>query len=96
MVCKDPREGHEDAPCSGLVQGLRERDIPVRVLELFSPNNDIYDMALSTSDQVVVAHWRLVCGLERKVVVIAGSWGGLDRLFAASRCTSQLVWIDAP
>lgn len=81
----------------GLVQGLRDRNVPVQVVD----SNDevaIRDMALAAHDKVTVTHWDVVRGLERKVVVVVAGYylTGIDvfnRLQGASRCTSQLVWV---
>ncbi|XP_025090339.1 uncharacterized protein LOC112561811 isoform X2 [Pomacea canaliculata] len=74
---------------SGIVTGLREAGIPVRVMK----DDDIEDVATARSDVVWVANGHHVRGLERKVVVCLER---VDvnpnvRLHFVSRCTSQLV-----
>ncbi|XP_070206743.1 uncharacterized protein [Littorina saxatilis] len=67
--------GNVTSSASGVVHGLRDRGMPVCVLEC-SPGRDlarwekdVADTAEAASDRVTVAHWRPVLGLERKVVV---------------------------
>ncbi|KAK7095128.1 uncharacterized protein [Littorina saxatilis] len=86
-------------PTSGLVQALRDEGIPVTVL---ASNDDegIKDVATMTGpDEVVAADSIIINGLERKIVIFvqhkgqsheAEDWG---KLWAMSRCTSQLVWL---
>ena len=67
------------------------------------------DVAVARTDQVMVTGYRAVGGLERRVVVWlpgrhqrfdAGDSDeeieARDRLYAVSRCTSQLVVVDVP
>ncbi|KAK7105249.1 uncharacterized protein [Littorina saxatilis] len=83
---------------SGLLRGLREERIPVKVLKS-SDMEGVRDVANMTGpDQVIATDNRVVQGLERKVVVCVGSVSVGDdrmgRLKSASRCTSQLVWVE--
>lgn len=73
------------------VRGLRERHVPLRVVE--DDEDAIRDMALGTSDLVIVTDWSYVQGLERKVVIVENR-NMSDRLYFMSRCSSQLVLID--
>ena len=100
---------------SGVVRGLRQADLPVCVLGVHDWINDINweknaeDTAVAQTDQVTVAHFSNVSGLERKVVVwLPGRWSGVDdsysdelivsydRLYALSRCTTQLIVVEVP
>ncbi|XP_025111954.1 uncharacterized protein LOC112574848 [Pomacea canaliculata] len=77
---------------SGIVKGLQEAGIPVRVLK----DDGIDDVATARSDVVWVAYGQRVRGLERKVVVCLQN-PLLDvsaRLDFMSRCTSQLVIVS--
>ena len=69
----------------------------------------VEDTAMTRTDQVMVTGYRAVGGLERRVVVWlpgrhqrfdAGDSDeeieARDRLYAVSRCTSQLVVVDVP
>lgn len=105
VLCFDPRDdliedGHLISPAIGLVRGLRECDIPVRVVKSNAASDnegDIRDTALAVSDEVTVTDWDDVRGLERKVVVVVMERtlrGVSDRLYGASRCSAQLVWVD--
>ncbi|XP_025101143.1 uncharacterized protein LOC112568188 [Pomacea canaliculata] len=71
---------------SGMMKGLKEASIPVRVMK----DNDIEDVATARSDVVWVMDGQRVCSLERKVVVCVEDYG-TARLYSMSRCTSQLV-----
>ncbi|XP_025114138.1 uncharacterized protein LOC112576100 [Pomacea canaliculata] len=82
---------------SGIVTGLREAGIPVRVMK----DEDIEDVATARSDVVWVADGDDVCGLERKVVVCVDYPGSRSNVrhasggfHAISRCTSQLVFVE--
>ncbi|XP_025113394.1 uncharacterized protein LOC112575632 [Pomacea canaliculata] len=76
---------------SGVVKGLKEAGIPVRVMT----DDDIEDVATARSDVVWVARGHRVCGLERKVVVCVVDVNDIyDRLHFMSRCTSQLMIIS--
>ena len=59
----------------------------------------VADVAVSRTDRVTVADWRCVQGLERRVVVwLAERERTVSlyyRLNALSRCTSQLIVVDA-
>ncbi|XP_025078799.1 uncharacterized protein LOC112554936 [Pomacea canaliculata] len=95
----------DDSDQSGMVTGLQEAGIPVRVME----DDDIEDVATARSDVVWVARGHRVGGLERKVVVCLHygffrskmsqrfnfiSAYSSDRLYLMSRCTSQLVIVS--
>ncbi|XP_025113059.1 uncharacterized protein LOC112575411 [Pomacea canaliculata] len=90
---------------SGMVIGLQEAGIPVRVMT----DDDVEDVATARSDVVWVTHGRRVRGLERKVVVCVenpdydlhrselylGQYHFTSaRLDVMSRCTSQLVIVS--
>ncbi|XP_025111876.1 uncharacterized protein LOC112574796 [Pomacea canaliculata] len=83
---------------SGVVTGLREAGIPVRVMK----DDDIEDVATARSDVVWVADGHHVRGLERKVVVcLVSHYGSRSNVSHASggfhsisRCTSQLVTVE--
>lgn len=101
---------------SGVVRGLRQAGLPVCVLgvddwitEKENWENNAADTAVAQTDQVTVAHFSNVSGLERKVVVwLPGRWSGVDnsysdeliesydRLYALSRCTTQLIVVEIP
>ncbi|XP_025113964.1 uncharacterized protein LOC112575993 [Pomacea canaliculata] len=72
---------------SGIVTGLREKGIPVRLMK----DEDTNDVATAHSDVVWVADGERVRGLERKVVVCVDPRVETVRLHHMSRCTSQLV-----
>ncbi|XP_070184409.1 uncharacterized protein [Littorina saxatilis] len=70
---------------------------------------DVHDVAVAAKDRITVTDSSYVKGLERRVVVIlpgreeAFDTGVSDemldvndRLFAASRCTTQLIMVDVP
>ncbi|XP_070208397.1 uncharacterized protein [Littorina saxatilis] len=88
----------------GFVAGLRQGGLPVTVLQR-GDSGAMADVATMSRDQVVVAHYDVVCGLERRVVVwvegegpggvqgVNEQWG---RLHAVSRCTGQLVCVMPP
>lgn len=103
VLCNYPMDEHNDdsgqvMSAMGLVRGLRAHDVPVSVLQYNTDALAIHQMALVKSNSVIVTHWRNVRGLEKKVVFVTnndlGGIGSLHELHAASRCTSQLVWID--
>ena len=87
---------YKPSDTAGLVQGLRSSGVPVGVLERGSPEEDVHDVALAQTDQVILTDYETVSGLERRVVVgiTEGEWE--ERLLSMSRCTAQLVWIDRP
>ncbi|XP_025111929.1 uncharacterized protein LOC112574826 [Pomacea canaliculata] len=78
---------------SGMVRGLQEAGIPVRVMK----DDDIDDVATARSDVVWVARGDRVRGLERKVVVCLEEtvspeyYRRFVPFYLMSRCTSQLV-----
>lgn len=87
---------------SGFVEGLRQCNIPVQVVE--SVNEEVVKcLALAKTGKVTVTLWKYVRGLERKIIVVAGYWpprnlevaesGMQDRMFGVSRCSSQLIFI---
>ena len=76
-----------------IVLGLRSQGIPVNVLSSESTQEEIERVAVGRENQVTVACWQRVHGLERRVVI--GMRGfHRDRLVIMSRCTGQLIWID--
>ncbi|KAK7109760.1 uncharacterized protein [Littorina saxatilis] len=87
------------SPGSGLLKGLRDANIPVRVLKAGDAEKTFREVATMTGpNQVVVADCRMVSGLERPVVVwVEGGKRTVDedigRLHAMTRSTSQLIWV---
>lgn len=79
---------------SGMLKGLREVGIPVRLLK---ETTDIEDFATARSDVVWMVVGDNVIGLERKVVVVleplARARDQDIRLHYMSRSTSQLVFM---
>ncbi|KAK7094190.1 uncharacterized protein [Littorina saxatilis] len=70
---------------------------------------DLRDVAMAATDRVTVAHFRYVTGMERRVVaVVPGKAEGADemdsdlmtdaedRMYSASRCTTQLILVEVP
>ena len=91
IVCEDPPR---DA--AGLTQGLRQRGVPVAVLDINTATpQQLEDLGAALTDQVTVTNRLCVNGLERRVVVGVGG-SGFDRVDAMSRCTGLLVWIGTP
>ena len=99
--------GNVTSPASGVVRGLRRAQIPVCMLERRDRAGDVAgwesrvaDVAVARTDEVTVAHWRSVQGLERRVVVWLTDWPGdfviPYRLAAFSRCTTQLILVNTP
>ena len=101
--------GNVTSPASGVVVALRHEQIPVCVLEhrdragvVAGWESRVADVAVSRTDEVTVAHWRSVQGLERRVVVCLTNWprddvvGDLYTLPAISRCTTQLILVNRP
>ncbi|XP_070177871.1 uncharacterized protein [Littorina saxatilis] len=96
---EDDASGNVTNRASGFVRGLRDEGIPVTVLETGDADR-VKDVAtMAGPDHVIAAGSRFVQGLERKIVVYVQTskpvyddedWG---RLFAMSRCTSQLIWV---
>lgn len=83
---------------NGLVQGLRECNVPVRIVTK-GDTKAIDAMALAASDEVTVTKWKLANGLERKVIVVLNNGNKTrsdmsDRMQSATRCSSQLIRID--
>ena len=62
----------------------------------------VTDVAVARRDEVTVAHWKSVQGLERRVVVWMSEWPRDDdvvypyTLPAFSRCTTQLIMVNPP
>lgn len=84
-------------PATGIVQGLRSRDVPTYVVTR-NDAKSIRDLACATRDAVAVVEWGVGNGLERKVVVSVGegreSTSGVSGvLHGASRCVSQLIYV---
>ena len=102
--------GNVTSPASGVVVGLRHAQIPVCVLEyrdrvdvVAGWESRVADVAVARTDEVTVAHWRSVQGLERRVVVCLADWERdavrivyLYRLPALSRCITQLIMVNLP
>ena len=101
--------GNVTSPASGVVVALRHARIPVCVLEWRGTAGDVAgwesrvaDVAVSRTDEVTVAHWESVQGLERRVVVWLAYWPGdvvddyLYSLPVISRCTTQLIIVNTP
>ena len=108
--------GKVTSEACGVVRGMRQENVPVRVLGW----NDwgrrgqewtvqLAHTVMARTDEVTVADWGVVRGLERRVVVwLPGRHQRFDtgdsdeeieardRLYAVSRCTSQLVVVDVP
>lgn len=91
-------------PASGVVKGLRKRQIPVRVVK-YGDAEAVREVATFEGPDEVVAAWvGTVNGLERAVVVwIQTHKTGsetvdedLGRLSAISRTTGKLVWVVWP
>lgn len=57
----------------------------------------IESLALAKDDKMIVTSYKVVQGLERRIVIGMGDQNfgnsGLDQLYSMSRCTSQLIWI---
>ena len=99
--------GNVTLSASGVVVALRHAQIPVCVLERRDRAGDVTgwesrvaDVAVSRTDEVTVAHWESVQGLERRVVVCLTEWPRdvvVDHhytLLAFSRCTTQLILVN--
>nr|KAG5712119.1 hypothetical protein BaRGS_020845 [Batillaria attramentaria] len=85
---------------SGVVRGLRQAGVPVKVLARGDTAGFSRDVALMAGpDQVLAANARSVSGMERKVVVwlqrgpLRAGDIGMGRLHAMSRATAQLIWV---
>ena len=101
-------EGNMTSPASGIVKGLRDVSVPVCVLECRDRVGDVArwesrvaDVAVAQTDQVTIAYYRSVQGLERRVVVWLTSrwddWEDVDavhKLLGMSRCTTQLIIVE--
>ena len=102
--------GNVTSPASGVVVALRHEQIPVCVLEYRDDKlgdvagweSRVADVAVARTDEVTVAHWRSVQGLERRVVVYLSNWPRddvVDYLYTlpvVSRCTTQLIIVNLP
>ena len=100
--------GNVTSPASGVVVALRHAQIPVCVLEYRDDKlgdvagweSRVADVAVARTDEVTVADWGSVQGLERRVVVWLTDWPrnvGGDHpytLLALSRCTTQLIIVN--
>ena len=80
----------------GILRSLRNRGVPVRLLNPDDPEDAVRDVALALSNQVTVTDYESASSLERRVVIGLGEGVGFYRLLAMSRCTAQLVWVDEP
>ena len=58
----------------------------------------IVNLALAQENKMTVTAYKVVQGLERRVVIGTGKehFGnkGIDQLYTMSRCTSQLIWLS--
>ena len=101
--------GNVTSPASGFVLALRQKEIPVCVLEMRGRAGDVAgwerrvaDVAVARTDQVTVAYYSAVHGLERRVVVWLAERRDINYFYPAfwlyglSRCTTQLVKVDLP
>ena len=99
--------GNVTSSASGVVRALRRAQIPVCVLErrdravvVAEWESRVADVAVARTDEVTVAHWRCVQGLERRMVVyLSDCPRDVDypfNLFAFSRCTTQLIIVNPP
>ena len=99
--------GNVTSSASGVVRALRRAQIPVCVLEhkdragvAAERESRVADVAVARTDEVTVAHWLSVHGLERRVVVCLSKWprdvDDLFALFGFSRCTTQLIIVNMP
>ncbi|KAK7095123.1 hypothetical protein V1264_006573 [Littorina saxatilis] len=94
-------DGNPIQPTRGVLKGVVDGGFPVTVLD--TDAEGIRLVATNTGpDHVIASNSTTVNGLERKIVVFvqhdgpeheAEDWG---KLWAMSRCTSQLVWLMRP
>ena len=97
-------QGEEVRPACGLIRGLRDAAVPVRLVGLNTA--DMEDVGLRAGpDEVVAARVAFISGLERKVVVwvqsveetpLGSLLEELDRVQAIGRCTGQLINVIWP
>lgn len=100
--------GTVTSEANGFIRGLRAAKLPFRVIKKEHEPADVYDTAVAKSDAVTVTYYGVVPGLERKVVVwLPHRIEGEDddktdkvleargRFNALSRCTAQLILVDA-
>ena len=93
------RELVKDAP--GMIQALRGKNVPVRVVTSRDSDTKIGVVALAQKNEVIVTDSQTMSGLERRVVIGMGISSQSNtsrsairhRLMAMSRSTSLLVWI---
>ena len=93
------RELVKDAP--GMIQALRGKNVPVRVVTNRDSDTKIGVVALAQKNEVIVTDSQTMSGLERRVVIGMGISSQSNtsrsairhRLMAMSRSTSLLVWI---
>ena len=93
------RELVKDAP--GMIQALRGKNVPVRVVTNRDSDTKIGVVALAQKNEVIVTDSQTMSGLERRVVIGMGVSNKSNasrsatkhRLMNMSRCTGQLVWI---
>lgn len=98
--------GNVTSPASGLVQGLRAAKIPVCVLGEFFATLDktewerrVADVAEARTNQVTVAYYDSVHGLERPVLVGLERFGHLEPdhlLQGVSRGSTFLMMVTTP
>nr|KAG5691088.1 hypothetical protein BaRGS_027592 [Batillaria attramentaria] len=98
LECDETRDEHGNvtSQASGLVRGLRARNVPVQVVRRLDPDDVIRDVALAISNKVTVADYTMVAGLERRLVVGMGAEGfcSYSDMLAMSRSSGHLLWID--
>nr|KAG5693309.1 hypothetical protein BaRGS_008385 [Batillaria attramentaria] len=102
ILCVRPQDetrdehGNVTSQASGLVRGLRARNVPVQVVRRLDPDDVIRDVALAISNRVTVADYTMVAGLERRLVVGIGAEGfcSYSDMLAMSRSSGHLLWID--
>nr|KAG5693302.1 hypothetical protein BaRGS_008378 [Batillaria attramentaria] len=98
LECDETRDEHGNvtSQASGLVRGLRARNVPVQVVRRLDPDDVIRDVALAISNRVTVADYTMVAGLERRLVVGMGAEGfcSYSDMLAMSRSSGHLLWID--
>ena len=101
--------GYVTSPASDFVRALQAEQIPVCVLgrgdraaDMAEWRRRVADVVVAREDRVTVTDWRPVQGLERRVVVELADWRrdndvvDIFRMYAVSRCTTQLITVNMP
>lgn len=92
--------GRVKSAAKSFAYGLLVAGIPVRVIRKEEFQRHVHDTAVAHSNAVTLTRATHVSGLERKLVVWLSDGDLLTdyvgRLFAMSRCTSQLVIVETP